>query len=197
MRESTKHFPSLGEKLVGVEIGVWRGENALSILQNTDIHLLYLVDPYIRYDGYNINEISGHPNMDENEEHARKILEPYKDSIVWVKEKAHESSNIVPNDLDFVYIDGNHSKSSIQEDIKDWYPKVRLKGILAGHDFQKHEIRDTVVEFVKDDERLLLWSFPFEKPNHIHDWDEEWRVHKVPSDRISIDQEDWWIVKHG
>jgi hypothetical protein len=195
MRESTKAL-EFGESLVGVEIGVWRGENALSILKNTDIYLLYLVDPYIEYDGYNINEISSHTNMEENEAHARKILEPYKDSIVWVKEKAHEASEYLPNDLDFVYIDGNHSKPSIQEDIRDWYPKVRAGGILAGHDFQKEEIRSSVITLSKYRDEPL-WSFPFEKANHIHDWDEEWRVHKVPSNRISIDQEDWWIIKHG
>jgi hypothetical protein len=39
-----------------------------------------------------------------------------------------------------------------------------------------------------------LWSFPFEEANEMIDWEEEWRLYKVPSDRISIDQEDWWMV---
>ena len=194
MRESTKAFKQLGEFLVGVEIGVWIGENALSILQNTDIEMLYLVDPYIEYDEYNINEISSHPVMGSNEAHAKKILEPYKDRITWVKKKAHDAIEDIPNNLDFVYIDGNHCGNYVKSDIKDYYPKVRKDGILAGHDFQKSAVREHVINFNKDKEHPL-WSFPFTNANEIHDWDEEWRVHTVPSSRISVGQEDWWIVK--
>jgi hypothetical protein len=196
MREATKAFNKLGKELIGVEIGVWRGENALNILENTDIYLLYLIDPYIRYDEYNINEISSHPNMDENEEHAQKILEPYRDRVVWVRSKAHQAAMYVPNDLDFVYIDGNHSLESIQQDIKDWYPKVKKGGIFAGHDFQKHEIRETVLS-LRGKTGDNLWSFPFKEPNIIIDWEKEWKEYKVPSHRISIDQEDWWVEKNG
>lgn len=39
------------------------------------------------------------------------------------------------NSLDFVYIDGNHSYRNVMEDIGAWFPKVKLGGILCGHDF--------------------------------------------------------------
>ena len=40
---TTKH------PLTGVEIGVYKGENALNILENLNIKMLYLVDPYIPF----------------------------------------------------------------------------------------------------------------------------------------------------
>ena len=196
MRESITAFKKLGEKLVGVEIGVWRGENALSILQNTDIYLLYLVDPYERYEEYNINEISGHPNMDENEAHARALLEPYKDKIIWVKRKAQDALEWMPDDLDFVYIDGNHKPEYLKREMSGYYNKIRKGGVLAGHDFQKNELREEIVKFSSKKNRDL-WSFPFEEANVMIDWEEEWRLYKVPSSRISIDQEDWWMIKNG
>ena len=36
--------------LVGVEIGVWAGSNAINILSTMNIKLLYLIDPYELYD---------------------------------------------------------------------------------------------------------------------------------------------------
>jgi hypothetical protein len=193
MRESITAFKKLGKSLVGVEIGVWRGENALSILQNTDIYLLYLVDPYERYEEYNINEIIGQPNMEENEAHARKILEPYKDQIIWVKRKAQDALEYIPWDVDFVYIDGNHKPEYLKREMEGYYAKIREGGVLAGHDFQKNELRKEVLEFSSKKEHDL-WSFPFEEANVMIDWEEEWRLYKVPSSRISVDQEDWWMV---
>jgi predicted O-methyltransferase YrrM len=37
--------------------------------------------------------------------------------------------------FDFVYIDARHDYASALEDIRDWWPKVRRGGILAGHDY--------------------------------------------------------------
>lgn len=39
------------------------------------------------------------------------------------------------NSLDVVFIDMNHSYESVKEDIKIWYPKVKVNGYLAGHDY--------------------------------------------------------------
>lgn len=195
MRESINGFKQLGNDLVGVEIGVWRGESALSILQNLSIKTLYLIDPYVEYDEYNVNEISGHPNMVENENVAKDILSEYKNKIIWVKKKANDAIIDISNNVDFVYIDGNHAGGYVKMDIENYYTKVRNGGILAGHDFQKIEVRHNVLEFNKN-KNHDLYSFPFEKANHIHDWDEEWRVYTVPSHRISVDQEDWWLIKN-
>ena len=38
--------------LIGVEIGVFEADHALSLLENLDIKKLYLVDPYEMYDDY-------------------------------------------------------------------------------------------------------------------------------------------------
>ena len=39
------------------------------------------------------------------------------------------------NSLDFVFIDADHEYESVKEDIKAWFPKVKVGGILAGHDY--------------------------------------------------------------
>ena len=39
-------------KLVGAEIGVFRGWNAFNILHYLPIEKLYLIDPFMKYEGY-------------------------------------------------------------------------------------------------------------------------------------------------
>ena len=40
--------------------------------------------------------------------------------------------------LDFVYIDGDHHYSYALDDIRAWSAKVRVGGIVAGHDFNRY-----------------------------------------------------------
>lgn len=39
--------------------------------------------------------------------------------------------------LDFVFIDADHSYEGCKADIEAWAPKVRVGGMLSGHDFNK------------------------------------------------------------
>jgi len=43
--------------------------------------------------------------------------------------------DIPDESLDFVYIDGNHSLPYITQDIYEWNRKVRVGGIISGHDY--------------------------------------------------------------
>ena len=113
------------KELVGVEIGVERGGNALNLLQTLDIKTLYLVDPFcFIYDSVgNLVEERGGANAIEEE--ARRLLAPFSNKIVWVKGYSTEVLDRIPNDLDFVYIDGNHAYEYVKRDIECYYPKVK------------------------------------------------------------------------
>lgn len=39
------------------------------------------------------------------------------------------------NSLDFVYIDGNHQLQYVIEDITQWSKKLKVGGIISGHDY--------------------------------------------------------------
>ena len=39
------------------------------------------------------------------------------------------------NSLDFVFIDGNHTFEYVVEDIAQWSKKVKVGGIVSGHDY--------------------------------------------------------------
>jgi predicted O-methyltransferase YrrM len=50
------------------------------------------------------------------------------------------------NSLDFVFIDASHEYQDVKEDIINWLPKVKIGGIIAGHDIGSPEVGKAVVE---------------------------------------------------
>ena len=113
------------KKLIGVEIGVQKGNNALVILKNLNIEKLYLIDIWQIY-----NKIDNFINYDLVKRLFRKdkrvkIIRDYSIEI---------SKSFKDNSLDFVYIDANHQYNYVYDDIKTWYKKIKINGVLCGHD---------------------------------------------------------------
>lgn len=134
--------------VVGVEIGTLRGLNAVSIVQNLNIKQLYLVDPYILYD----DGINAYQNRTKDYKIAQQNVKAFKDKVTFVTKKSEDAVDDIPNDLDFVYIDGNHSYEYVKKDIEMYYPKVKPGGILGGHDFRAgfYGLCTAVLEFANE-----------------------------------------------
>ncbi len=45
------------------------------------------------------------------------------------------SSAVIDGELDFVYLDADHTYEAVKADIAAWWPKVRVGGTLGGHDY--------------------------------------------------------------
>ena len=48
--------------------------------------------------------------------------------------------------FDLVYIDADHSYDAVKKDIDYWSRKVKLEGILAGHDYNMVSVKKAVDE---------------------------------------------------
>jgi len=154
----------VGKKdLVGVEIGVDEGYNSKNILDNLDVKKLYLVDPWKPYDQFKKQE--SHYQI------AKKILADYSDKVVWLRMTSDEAVDKIPNELDFVYIDGNHRYEFVKDDIENYLPKVREGGLLAGHDYEFSEVHRAVNEILKKD------------------------YHIYSGKSLDCNPYDWWIFK--
>ena len=112
------------------EVGVYKGDNAESMIKILEPQKIYLVDPYL-------DLIDDNGNPDEYEKFKQPCvdrLSVYK-NISWIFKKSNLAVEDVQEQLDFVYIDGDHHHWNVISDIALWYPKVKVGGILAGHDF--------------------------------------------------------------
>jgi len=144
------------KNIIGVEIGVQYGVNAKDILEKYDIKKLYLVDHYGLYPSVSGN-VAGN-DAKETKALAHEYLKDYEDKIVWVEKFSWDAIDDIPDELDFVYIDGDHRKVAVERDLKLYYPKVKSGGLFAGHDYEKSRapgVVSAVNEFFKDKEELV------------------------------------------
>jgi len=60
-----------------------------------------------------------------------------------------EEINTIKEKVDLVFIDADHSYSSVWTDITTWLPKIRKGGIICGHDYIQDipEVKKAVDEF--------------------------------------------------
>lgn len=49
--------------------------------------------------------------------------------------------------LDFIFIDADHTYESVSKDLRGWHPKIKIGGIIAGHDYNWDSVKKAVDEF--------------------------------------------------
>jgi hypothetical protein len=124
--------------LVGIEIGVAGGEHALSLLKNLNIKKLYLIDPYQLYEEYNEGKIHygvDQLSLDQTEINCRNLLKDFEKNLVWIKKLSSDAISDLTENVDFVYIDGNHQEQYVVEDIDNYFSVLKPSGVIGGHDY--------------------------------------------------------------
>jgi hypothetical protein len=132
-------FPLMINELnlkIGAEIGVDKAGFSNHILSKTKIEKYYCIDTW--QDDFGSNYRPGYFDKDGNKRfsEAYEVLKPYGSRVVMMQMTGNEASTKVNDTLDFVYIDGDHSLFGIYDDLHAWVPKVRIGGMVAGHDFK-------------------------------------------------------------
>jgi hypothetical protein len=118
---------------VFVEIGTHNGDFAHHILSSSSNSKLYCIDPYISYDDYDdsINNITG-DNLYNNAFNRLKSL--YGERVIFIRKFSEEAVHDIPNEIDFLYIDGNHRYKYVYNDLELYYKKVKKNGYIIGDD---------------------------------------------------------------
>jgi hypothetical protein len=174
IRFAESHFKDL-TGLVGVEIGVAEGANALNILKTLPMKRLYLVDPYdphLRYVDPDHEFACGMNKIEDTLLHyfiAKERLATFFQQIVFIKKLSQDAIKDIQELVDFVYIDGNHAYEYVKNDLALYYKIVKPNGIIGGHDYTEiwPGVKKASSEFAAENNLELHVEFP-----------------------------DWWIIKH-
>jgi len=135
-------FPRMCKDLgfeYGAEIGVDKGSFSHHLLSKSDLKMMYCIDPWIddfgsgHQEGY--FDPSGNTRKSQCEETLREFVDTSRVELVQAT-GLRASEEFPENSLDYVYIDGDHSLEGIFQDIYAWTPKVRVGGIVSGHDYK-------------------------------------------------------------
>jgi predicted O-methyltransferase YrrM len=153
LRPSAKFAASLfNYPLTVIEVGVYLGENALAMLENMQIQMLYLVDPYELNKGYDAVQ-EGDNLPPEDAFRISQNLIGNRDNVRWIKETSEIAALRNYGFIDYIYIDGDHRYESVRKDLINWWPKLKPGGVIGGHDYHsdfKPEIHQGVDKAVDE-----------------------------------------------
>ncbi len=163
-----------------VEVGLGYGGHAEQILKSCNIDAYYGVDPfqynYDVTDGFNgtIGTLSdkhdGQTNFDFLHSWIKDIrLEKYKSKFTLIRKPSVEAAlDFADESLDCIFIDGNHRYEQVLNDLKQWYPKLKRGGTMAGDDYWMPEVAAAVTDFfrsknkpvalIKSSKKYKIWA---------------------------------------
>jgi len=154
-----------------VEIGLGHGITSKYLMDNIKRKdfIFYGVDSFERYEGLHRKGLA-HPESAFEKNKVEVLSTLSSGNFVFYNEYSHDAvRRFVPESIDLVFIDGNHTFKYVKQDIEDWYPIVSQGGILAGHDYyppgRTHHYRQVgraVDQFCKKNEIELLTA-----PDHV------------------------------
>ena len=126
--------------VVGVEIGVRKAECSIKLLAARPLLTLHLVDPWEEYtaeDSANCGRLYSQDKKNVDYQAALENLKPYAGRAIVHKMTSMQAAGVIQGELDFVFVDGNHSYEHTSFDINEWWGHLRPGGWMAIHDYQK------------------------------------------------------------
>lgn len=174
---------------IGVEIGVQRGIYSESLCRANPQMKIYGVDPWISAETEQGNPADKRTENSTSQKTCDRLyreavnrLKVYPKYHILKEYSVDAVKRFEDESLDFVYIDGNHQDDFVVQDIEVWSKKVRLGGIVSGHDYyntiesakgQLH-IENVVNKYVTEHNitPLIIWGLKDKTPGIIRD---KWR----------------------
>jgi len=126
----------------GVEVGTLFGAHATDILKTWKGHL-YCVDPWenqpesVYFDGANKQD------MNQVFSQVCKTIGKHPRCTLYRMMSLNAVGMFDDEELSFCYLDGNHGLQHIRADIAAWWPKVKIGGLVSGHDYFTRYDNDT------------------------------------------------------
>lgn len=141
---------------VGLEIGCDLGDTSNFLLDSNPTLNLTSIDPYITYVDWNGNHLSG---RDEMYQGVLKRMNGYSNRFTLVRKTSDDAADMFEDEtFDIIFIDGLHTYEQLTKDCANYYSKLKVGGIFAGHDFDAIEgVKRAAKEFaVKVNKDILL-----------------------------------------
>ncbi len=122
----------------GVEVGVALGWFSEYLLKYSNLSKLYSIDPWKEFpkEVYSDGNAVTQQEADERYSRVVQLLSKYKTRSKILRLSSEEAAPLFgPDTFDFIYIDANHKYEACKKDLDLWWPKIKKKGIFAGHDY--------------------------------------------------------------
>ena len=133
LNQLVKDYLNGKENLIGIQIGSYRGESAQIFLNSNAFIKFYCIDSWIK--GYDPADGTSNAPFKEIEEDFDNRFKNNK-IIIKIKNMSSKVFNMFEdNSIDFIYIDGCHRYQNVKEDLINYVPKIKIGGLICGHDY--------------------------------------------------------------
>lgn len=132
------------------EIGVAKGAFSESILSVCNPRKLFLIDPWARQERDDYQNDESNAPQEEQDRRYQEVRAKFSDQIAAgrvsvIRDYSASAARDIPDgSLDWVYVDGLHSRQAVLEDLWSYYPKVTDDGLIVGHDFANHQTAESM-----------------------------------------------------
>jgi hypothetical protein len=132
--------------ITGIEIGTAEGCLTKSLLLYlSNLTMIHTIDPFQYRPGEQYEASKNNQEWhDDRRRQAEVALAVYEGRYNLLCVPSDNAVSLTPNNVDFVWIDGDHTESQVRKDILNYYSKVRSGGIFGGHDW------NLVIKLVKE-----------------------------------------------
>ena len=122
---------------IAVEIGVWRGDYSMQIINTLQPNKFYGVDPYKLYPGMVSAPGPEYSNQATLDQLADSVERKFNSvNAILHRMTSVESAEMFEDEcVDFIYIDGDHTYDGVTSDISAWWPKIKKGGVFSGDDY--------------------------------------------------------------
>lgn len=131
-----------------IEIGSYIGESTEIFLQN--FKTVYSIDTFEWIKLNNNSWVKSKSNYSDAEKLFDINLKKYKNLIKLKGLNNKFLNKFKNNSIDFMYIDASHDYNDVKNDIINWYPKIKINGYLAGHDYCENVNNGGVIKAVDE-----------------------------------------------
>lgn len=163
---------------VFVEVGAYLGRSSVylasRIKRSRKSIRVYVVD---LWDGWFYDDYRPQTPMPESSDvfwhFIRNVRRAGVEDVLYPLRMPSEKASSLFEDgtVDFVFLDADHGYEAVRRDLRCWFPKVKRRGLLGGHDYVREEypgVRRAVDEFLSEQEMTLQivgTSFVMNKPS--------------------------------
>jgi hypothetical protein len=141
----------LGKDLIFLEVGVLQATNLVELAKSCpNVSKFIGVDNYESYTdplhgNYTVYKNASLLNLAKAKDKIQSS--PYRDKIELIVEDSHTACDkFADESLDIVFLDKSFTYEIYRQDILDWLPKVKIGGVLSGHEWNTQQAAKSVKE---------------------------------------------------